>query len=168
MVEHLVSFFGNLPKEIIAVILAMFPIVELRGAIPWALAPLPGGGGLLWYEAYIYSVLGNLIPIVPLLLGFEWFYNKLKKYPRFNRFFEWLFHRTRKRGKVIEKYETIGLALFVSIPLPVTGAWTGAIAAFLFGIRFRLAFPAIILGVLIAGLVVSLISIGAISFINAF
>ncbi|RKY85110.1 hypothetical protein DRQ11_10460, partial [candidate division KSB1 bacterium] len=99
-----------------------------------------------------------------LLLGFDWAYNKLKGIPLFNRFFDWLFRRTRKRSAVIEKYEALGLLLFVAIPLPVTGAWTGTVAAFIFGIRFRLAFPAIVGGILVAGVVVSLVSLGVIGF----
>ncbi|RKY82230.1 ligand-binding protein SH3 [candidate division KSB1 bacterium] len=153
-----------MPKEVVTMFLAMVPILELRGAIPWALSPLPVGGGLEWYQAYFFAVIGNTIPVVPLLLGFDWAYNKLKGIPLFNRFFDWLFRRTRKRSAVIEKYEALGLLLFVAILLLVTGAWTGTVAAFIFGIRFRLAFPAIVGGILVAGVVVSLVSLGVIGF----
>jgi uncharacterized membrane protein len=80
-----------------------------------------------------------------------------------DRFFEWLFARTRKRSGALEKYGAIGLVLFVAIPLPVTGAWTGSAAAFLFGIPFRKAFPIILLGVMIAGGLVTAAVLGGVS-----
>ena len=84
-----------------------------------------------------------------------------------DRFFEKLFEKARKRaGGKIEKYEALGLTLFVAIPLPVTGAWTGCVAAFIFGIPKRLAIPAIALGVTIAGAVVTLVMTGTLAGIN--
>ncbi|HEX30369.1 TPA: ligand-binding protein SH3, partial [Candidatus Poribacteria bacterium] len=74
---------------------------------------------------------------------------------------KWLFARTRRRGKSVERYGAVGLSFFVAIPLPVTGAWTGCIAAFLFGIRFKYALPAVIAGVMMAGIVVSILTFGA-------
>ncbi|GAH77092.1 unnamed protein product [marine sediment metagenome] len=67
----------------------------------------------------------------------------------------WVFSHTRRQGKTIEKYEKIGLTLFVAIPLPITGAWTGSIAAFLLGLRLRYAFLSIVIGVVIAGAIVT-------------
>ncbi|HNR67431.1 MAG TPA: small multi-drug export protein [bacterium] len=163
MAEHIASFFVNLPKEWITLIIALIPIAELRGAIPWALANPPIGGGLSWQTAYLYAVIGNLIPVLPLLLFFERMYLWLNRYMVFQRFFAWLFARTRKRGKVVEKYRALGLILFVAVPLPVTGAWTGTLAAFLFGIKPRHAFPCIAAGVVIAGIIVTLASLGVIS-----
>jgi uncharacterized membrane protein len=142
------------------VIIAMLPIVELRGAIPWALHP--SGGGLGWREAYLLAVVGNLIPVIPLLLGLGPISEFLSRYKYTRRFFEWLFARTRRRGKVVEKYRALGLMLFVSVPLPVTGAWTGTAAALIFGIPFRYALPAVVAGVLIAGVLVTLASLGVI------
>jgi uncharacterized membrane protein len=164
--EHLVSFFGNLPKELITVIIAMIPIAELRGAIPWALADLPVGGGLGWPEAYVLAVIGNYIPVIPLLLFFDKAYALLNRFKIFNKFFEWLFARTQKRGKVVEKYKSLGLIIFVGIPLPVTGAWTGTLAAFIFGIRNRVAFPAILAGILMSGVIMTLASLGVLGFID--
>jgi len=164
MSEQIAQFFGTLPKELVTLIIAMIPIAELRGAIPWALLDQPIGGGLTWPTAYLFAVIGNLIPVVPLLLGIERLQLWLRKYRLFDRFFEWLFRRTRRRGKLIERYEALGLILFVGIPLPVTGAWTGVVAAFLFGIPFKLAFPAIIFGVLMAGTIVTMVSLGLFSF----
>jgi uncharacterized membrane protein len=137
----------------------MLPVSELRGAIPYALST-----GLSWQQSYFWAVLGNFIPVIPLLLFLGPLSEALsRRFDLFRRFFDWLFTRTRRRGKVVERYEALGLILFVAIPLPVTGAWTGTVAAFLFGVRFRYALPAILLGILLAGTVVTLASLGAIT-----
>jgi uncharacterized membrane protein len=78
------------------------------------------------------------------------------------RFFNWWFARTRKHSEIVEKYEALGLMLFVAIPLPMTGAWSGCVAAYLLGIKFRYAFPAIVLGVGVAGVIVTMTTIGII------
>ncbi|MBN1163480.1 MAG: small multi-drug export protein [Candidatus Krumholzibacteriota bacterium] len=141
-------------------LIAMLPISELRGAIPYALA----AGGLKWPEAYLFAVLGNFLPVIPLLLFLERISNWLRRYPMGDRFFTWLFKRTRRKGKLVERFEALGLVLFVAIPLPVTGAWTGCAAAFLFKIPLKLSIPAVAGGILIAGCVVTLASMGVISF----
>ena len=142
----------------------MLPIVELRGAIPWALAATD----LTTQSAVFWAVFGNAIPIVPVLLLLEPVTNLLRKIKFFDRFFNWLFERTRRRGKkVIEKYKVVGLAMFVGIPLPGTGIWTGAVAAYVFGIKFRNALPALVAGMLFAGTMVTLASLGVIGFIKA-
>jgi uncharacterized membrane protein len=158
LVERLVEHLAGIPAEGVTFLLATLPIAELRGAIPWALYPT--GGGLAWPVAYLWAVLGNALPVIPLLLFLgpvsEW----LRRWRLFDRFFDWLFARTRRRGKVIERFEAIGLTLFVAIPLPVTGAWTGCAAAFIFGIRFRYALPAVLAGILIAGTIVTAVTLG--------
>jgi uncharacterized membrane protein len=154
---HAIEGLGLSP-EIVVLILATLPIFELRGSVPIGLLlfKMP-----VW-ETAVYSILGNMLPIVFVLLLLEPAYNWLSRYPRLNRFFEWLFKRTRRKGKLIERLELVGLILFVSIPLPVTGAWTGSVAAFLFKIPFWKAFLAILCGVCIACFVVTLASLGVI------
>ena len=143
--------------EILWVILtAMTPISELRGAIPLALFKL----GMSPVQAYIYSVIGNMLPVIPLLLFLEPVSNWLRRYRSFDRFFDWLFARTRRYNDRMEKYGALGLFSFVAIPLPMTGAWTGCAAAFVFGIRFKYAFPTILAGVLVAGVIVTLWYLG--------
>lgn len=150
---------SHISQELSTVLIAMLPISELRGAIPYAL-----GRGMGWHQAYLWSVVGNFIPVIPLLLFLEPVSELLsRRYPFCQRFFRWLFARTRRRGRLVERYEALGLILFVGIPLPVTGAWTGTVAAFLFGVRFKYALPAIVLGILLAGTVVTLASLGVIS-----
>jgi len=165
LIESFLQLFKDMPKELVTVILATLPIAELRGAIPWALASPPVGGGLTWQTAYLYAVLGNFIPVIPILLLLEPVSKFLRRWKVFDRFFIWLFNRTRKRGKLIERYEALGLILFVGIPLPVTGAWTGSVAAFIFGIPLKYAIPCIILGILLAGVVVTLACLGVINFV---
>ncbi|MBN1455289.1 MAG: small multi-drug export protein [Methanomicrobia archaeon] len=143
--------------EILWVILtAMTPISELRGAIPLALFEL----GMSPVQAYLYSVIGNMLPVIPLLLFLEPVSTWLRRYRSFDRFFDWLFTRTRRYDARMEKYGALGLASFVAIPLPMTGAWTGCAVAFVFGIRFKYAFPTILAGVLVAGVIVTLWYLG--------
>ncbi len=163
MLEQLVQHFHNLPKEFVTLFIAMIPIFELRGAIPWALASPPVGGGLSWQTAFLYAYIGNFIPVIPLLLFLDPVTNFLRRWKLLDRFFDWLFKRTRRKGKLIEKYEIIGLILYVGIPLPGTGAWTGSLAAYLFGVRFKNAVFAIAIGIVLAGIAVTLASLGMIS-----
>lgn len=146
------------PDWLVTLIFAALPISEVRGAIPLAI----GVFGYSPQEAYLLSVLGNLLPIIPLLLFLGPVSDYLRRFALWDRFFTWLFARTRK--KYIQEHEDFGLAalaIFVAIPLPMTGAWTGCALAFLLGFRFWPAFAAIAAGVLIAGAVVTATVMGA-------
>jgi len=145
-----------LSQKLAVVLLAAIPLAELRGSMPYAMFVFK----MKWQEAIVLSVIGNFIPVIPFLLFLEAFAHRLMKYPAWNKLFTWSFNRTRKRSSVIERFEAIGLALFVGVPLPLTGAWSGCIAAFLFRIPLRLAIPAITAGILIAGVVVTLVCLG--------
>ncbi len=138
----------------------MSPIFELRGSIPMALTVyhLP-----VW-SAYLISVFGNIVPIVFILLLLKSVSDYLSRHSRFfNRFFTWLFERTRKKhAKTFEYGRDLALMIFVAIPIPFTGAWMGALCAFVFGIPFRRAFLAIAGGVAIAGVIVTLTTLGVI------
>ena len=142
-------------NELITVIVAALPVSELRGAIPLAVL----GFKIPLAKAFLLSVLGNLIPVIPLLLFLQPVSEKLRHFRLWSKFFDYLFERTRRKASLVEKYEALGLALFVAVPLPITGAWTGCIAASLFKIRFRYAFLAISIGVLIAAIIVSTITV---------
>jgi uncharacterized membrane protein len=150
VLEHLLEAWQGLPRELIAFLVSMLPIAELRGGLPVAVLQL----GLPIWKAYWICVLGNFLPMIPLVFLLDPIARYLRRWKLFDRFFEWLFARTRRRGGIVERYEALGLILFVAIPLPVTGGWTGAAAAYVFGIRPRLALPAILAGILIAGGVV--------------
>ena len=96
-----------------------------------------------------------MVPIFFILLFFDFITKIFFRVPILKKLLEAIFRRTRKKGKIIEKYEEIGLMLFVAIPLPVTGAWTGSLAAYLFGLQFWKSILFIFLGVIIAGIVVT-------------
>lgn len=154
------DWLKGIPKEYIVMITGALPVSELRGAIPLALSL-----GMSMTRAYWLSVLGNIIPVIPLLFLLEPVSSRLRKFKVWSRFFNWLFERTKKRAEIIQKYEALGLILFVAIPLPITGAWTGVVAASLFKIRFRYASIAIVAGVMVAGLIVlNLCALGIISY----
>jgi uncharacterized membrane protein len=141
--------------------ISALPITELRGAIPIALIIYK----MPVFPAYFFAVLGNIVPVIFLLLYLKPFSDFLCRWHFLNIFFKWLFKRTYQYEEKFEKYGALFLLVFVAVPLPGTGAWTGSIAAFVFGIRFWYAFPAIVGGIIIAGIIVTLTSLGIISFI---
>lgn len=141
----------GLSKELVVLIISALPLVELRGALPVAinLFHFP------WHYALLLAIIGNLVPVPFLLLFLAAVSRLLSKIYIFNRMLRWLFERTKQRGKIIERYERIGLTLFVAIPLPLTGAWAGSLAAVLFGLKFKHAFLSILIGIFIAGTIVT-------------
>ncbi len=143
-------------------LLSTLPVLELRGALPIAINYYK----LPIIPSYLFAVLGNMLPAVFLLLYLKPFSDFLRKWKLFDLFFCWLFTRTRRHEPRYEKYGALFLLFFVSIPLPVTGVWTGSVAAFLFGIRFRYAFPMMAGGVIIAGIIVAMANLGIINLIN--
>ncbi|MCZ7373088.1 MAG: small multi-drug export protein [Candidatus Methanoperedens sp.] len=155
-VATLQNSLGFIPNELIIVLLAALPIAELRLSIPIAIIEFK----IDPVTALILSVIGNMIPVVPLLLFLEPVSNFLRRWKMGDMFFTWLFERThRKHSAEFEKYGSIGLAVFVGIPLPATGAWTGCAAAFIFGFKFKNAFLAILAGVIMAGIIVTVLTI---------
>lgn len=151
------EFFNQfLSKELAVLATSILPIVELRGAIPLAaVLGMPMG------KAFVLAVVGNILPIAPLL----WLLDPVRRflterYAIFQRFFNWLHERTLKKGDNVARYGALGLLLFTAVPLPTTGAWTACAAAILFRIPFYLAFPAISLGVVLAGVIVTFITYG--------
>lgn len=136
-------------------LISMVPVVELRGAIPVAV-----GLGIDPAVAYIVCVIGNMLPVPFIILFvrpvFEW----LKRLPSLRGLIGLLEQRAYKRSASMSKYSFWGLMIFVGIPLPGTGAWTGALIAALLGMRFRYAMLAILGGVMIAGALVTLITTG--------
>ena len=158
--EGLVTWFmevlgGKISKEMIVFVISMVPILELRGGLLAAsLLNIP------IVRAIWYCVIGNIIPVPFILLLITPIFNRLKKTRLFRPMVEKLESRALGKSEQIERYEFWGLALFVGVPLPGTGAWTGALIASLLGIRFRKAFPAIILGNFIATIIMSIVSYG--------
>ena len=139
----------GLSPELQVVIIAASPILELRGAIPygvWVLKLHP-------LKVFLLSLLGNLGIIIPLLYVLDLVMVRFEKLEVGKKMIE----RAKKKGKLIERFELLGLFLFVAIPLPGTGAWTGVLAALVFGIRKHLSIPAISFGVIAAGVIMTLI-----------
>ena len=151
--EQLLSL--GFSKELIVLIISALPPLELRGALPVAINLFH----FSWYYALLLAIIGNLLPVPFILLSVNALSRLLGKIGFFNRMLNWLFERTRRRGKIIERYKRIGLMLFVAIPLPVTGAWTGSVAAVLFGLKFKHALLSIFVGILIAGTIVTCLSL---------
>ena len=160
MGEIIKSFFLEFVGEELCVFLcSMLPIIELRGAIPMAFAM-----GLPWWQAYLISVVGNLLPVPFILLliniVIKWMASSKVKF--FNKIANFLLERVEKKRDRIEKYSFWGLCFFIAVPLPVTGAWTGSLVAAVIGMKPWKAFLSALLGVHIAGAVVTLIVYGGI------
>ncbi|MCX7927364.1 MAG: small multi-drug export protein [Candidatus Omnitrophica bacterium] len=149
MIELIRQWVDKLPAEWLVVFMAALPVSELRGAIPLGLAL-----GFSPQKAFLLSVAGNFIPIVPLLIGFRPLSDALLRFKRWENWINRFYSQTKQRAEIIQKYETLGLLLFVAVPLPMTGAWTGCLAASIFRLRFWYAFLAVTMGMVIAGLIV--------------
>jgi uncharacterized membrane protein len=145
-----------LGRVIATFIVAMLPVIELRGAIP-----LGVGLGLSHWASMAISCVGNLAPVPFIILFarriFEWM---KRRSSRLGAFASKLEQRAYSKRDVIKKWQTLGLVILVAIPLPGTGAWTGALVAAVLNMRLKRAFPAIVLGVLIAGVLVTGITYG--------
>jgi uncharacterized membrane protein len=134
---------------------SMLPIFELRGGIPLGII----GHGITWWKVFLVSVSANIFPVPFILKLMNPIEKWLRQWKKWDQLFSWLFAHTRKRTeKKIERWKELGLILFVAIPLPVTGAWTGSLAAYIFNLKFRKALACIIVGVLIAAIIVTLAS----------
>lgn len=151
------SLSGKISKEFIVFLISMIPILELRGSILAA-----GFMKMEFFSTYIAAVLGNMLPIPFILMFINKIFEWLKKTKTFRPLVEKLENKAMKKSGQIHKYGKWGLFLFVAIPLPGTGAWTGSLIAALLGMKTREALPWIFLGVLTAGLVMSLLSFGII------
>ncbi len=157
LAEILMEALGSMPwwgKWLSTIIIAMLPIIELRGALPAATNVF----GLEWGPAILLSIIGNMLPIPFIMIFFGKVERFLRRWRVFNLFFDRLFASTRRKGKrKMQVWGDVGLILFVAIPLPVTGAWTGALAAYLLKLERKKALLSIFVGVVVAGFIVTLI-----------
>ncbi len=142
-------------NSLIVATLSMAPVSELRGGIP---------AGLVMHLPLTVvlplAVLANIVAVIPVLLWLEPLVEVLGRVRVLGRFFDWVFGRARRRSEIVDRYGVLGLTLFVAIPLPVTGAWTGAVIAVLMGLPFWRSLACIALGVLIASVLVTLGCLG--------
>jgi uncharacterized membrane protein len=159
---YYLEYLKQLPPELSVFIISMLPVSELRGAIPVAI----GIYHLDPVSAYLLSMVGNIVPVVIILKYIEPVSKYLMSRSKiFNYFFTWVFARTRKKfNGGFEKWGSLALITFVAIPLPMTGGYSGAIAAFVFGIPFKKALPLISIGVIIAGLIVTGLTLGILKY----
>lgn len=148
---------GKIGKEFIVFLISMIPILELRGGL---LAAGPALLNVPMWKAIPICFVGNLLPIPFILLLITKIFDWMKGTKRLKPLVEKLENKAMSKSKNIEKYEFWGLVAFVGIPLPGTGAWTGSLIAALLGIRFKKAFPAIILGLLVATVIMTALSFG--------
>ena len=158
MTDYIVNALtgADLGAYFVTLIVAMIPVIELRGAIP-----LGVGLGLSHFDAMWVSMVGNMLPVPFIILFirpiFKWMTRKSEK---LGRVVEKLEARAEGKWDKVHKYQFFGLAIFVGIPLPGTGAWTGALIAAVMDMRMRSALPSIALGVVMAGLLVTGITYG--------
>lgn len=147
---------ATLGQMLFTALVSMVPVVELRGGIPFGVAL-----GLNTWEAFFAAVIGNILPLPFILVYirriFQWMRSHL---PRLDSLVDKLERKAHLKGKIVTKYKYLGLLIFVAIPLPGTGGWTGALVAALMNMQLRRALPALALGVLIAAFLVTGITYG--------
>ena len=156
LVTNIVEFFQSaFPPQLIAFLISLCPILELRGGMVAArLLELP------FIQAFVICYIGNMLPIPFILLFIRKIFKWMRKFSAFAKIVDKLEARSEKKKDTILKYKEWGLLFFVAIPLPGTGGWTGALIAALMDLRFKKCLPIIALGVFIAGLIMSLITYG--------
>lgn len=156
IVETILEFFTDkMPAELTAFIISIMPVLEIRGGmIASRLLEMP------FLKAFIICYLGNMLPIPFIILFIRKIFEFLRRFKFFEKIIDKLEKKTEKNKDKVLKYEAWGLLLFVAIPLPGTGGWTGALMAALLDIRLQKSLPIIALGVLIAGFIMSGLTYG--------
>lgn len=156
LAQYLVDTLGGtFSEELIAFIVSMLPVLELRGGLIAAKIM-----GIDFFKAFAICFIGNMLPIPFILLFIRKIFNLLKKAPAVEIMIDKLEARSIRKADNVKKYRLWGLFLFVAIPLPGTGAWTGALIADLLDIRIKHSLPTIACGVLVAGIIISILSYG--------
>lgn len=162
MAESLANWFVDvfrekISEEWIIFIISLFPILELRGGLIAA-----GLLGVPWAKAFAICFVGNMLPVPFILLFIRKIFEVMKRSKAFKKIVIKMEKKAEKNGEKVKKYELLGLFILVAIPLPGTGAWTGALVAALMDIRLKKSIPAIALGVVAAGLIVSALMYGVV------
>lgn len=167
MSEQIAQYFvetlsGTVPEEILVFIISLLPVLELRGGMIAAKLM-----GITFWKAFILCYLGNMLPIPFILKFIRVIFNVLKKNKHIEKAITKLEIRSLRKGEKVKKYREWGLLIFVAVPLPGTGGWTGALIADLLDIRMKKSLPLIAVGVLIAGLIMSALTYGLFGVIGA-
>lgn len=156
--------FGDiLSNELVVFGLSMLPVSEIRGSVIYGISAM-GKDFFTQLQIYLISVVGNFLPVPFILLLFRPLLKRLKNFKVFKKMTLWLEKRTMDKAQKLAKISAGALFVFVAIPFPTTGAWTGSMIASLLDIRFKYALPAILGGIMVAGLIVMLIMNGVLSF----
>ena len=146
-------------KFLFTLLVSMVPVVELRGGIPFGVAM-----GLSVPKAYLAAVIGNMLPVPFIIVYIRRIFQWMRRHmPKLNSMVDKLEKKAHEKGREIARYEILGLFLFVAIPLPGTGAWTGSLAAAFLDMRLKKAIPTIAAGVLTAGVLISILTFGVAS-----
>lgn len=152
------TWFSNMPPEVATLLLSMIPITELRASIPIGIEVY----GLAVWKVWLIAVVGDIIPAVFILLLMPYAHKLAVKYQLFGKVLTYeLENAERKFSGKYEKYGSIALIIFIGIPLPFTGSWTGSLASFVFNIPFKKSFPLILIGVCVAATIVTLLTLFA-------
>ena len=162
MTEQIFAAIRDLPPHWVVIILSALPISEVRGGIPAGLIlqmPLT--------TILPLAVISNIVSVLPVVLGFNWVADRLADKPVLGGIISRLIRRARSKEAMVEKYGVFAITLFVAIPLPVTGAWTGSLVAAAFGMRFWRVVLCLTLGVLIATAIVTSLSVAGIHIFEA-
>lgn len=154
MLDALLTQIRCLPPPLAVLAVAMLPVLELRGAIP-----LGAALGMTPWQAFFPAIAGNLAPAPVLLFAFAPISRWVRARSGFHRTLDWLDRRSYARGDKIRRYGWFGLVLLVAVPLPTTGVWTASLAASLLGVPIRAAFSAIVAGTVLAGLLVTILTV---------
>lgn len=151
-------FTGTIAGKFISTFfISMLPVVELRLGLPYGIAL-----GLDYPLALTAAVLGNMLPVPFIILFIRQIFAWMRRHmPKLDGFVAKIESKAHLKGETVQKYGPLGLLIFVAIPLPGTGAWTGALVAAMMEMRLKRAFPAIVIGVVIAGVIVSVVTYGA-------
>ena len=155
LVEFFIDLFGNINKELVIFIISLLPILELRGGLLAATLL-----DVEFVRAAIICILGNVLPIPIVLLFLKYVLEVLSKWDVTKKLVNWLEKKVDDKREQIDKYGYLGLIIFVGIPLPGTGAWTGALLAVMLGLDRKKSFGCIIIGVLMAAVIMSVLSYG--------
>lgn len=162
LISGIIGRLNMLPAELVTFILAMLPVSELRGAIPYGVH-----NNIPYARVLLLALAGNLLPVIPLYFLLNRIMAFLEKFRAGKKFSAWLVSHTLRKSRVIEVYEMVGLIIFVGIPLPITGAWTGTVASVLLKLRFKYYIIGVTGGVLLASVIVSLVNYFVRGFFNA-
>ena len=164
VVELFANTLGQfIPAELVCFIISMIPVLELRGGL-LAASIL----GVTYWKAVIVCVIGNIVPIPFILLFIKQILKLMKKVKGLGKFAIWLENKAQKKSSALKKGEFLGLMLFVGIPLPGTGAWSGSLVASILQFKYKDALLSILLGIILAAIIMTIGCYGTIGLFKLF